>query len=500
MRLAPVAGLPDTALSSAQRTLVFDAAFASVAGAFSGGVVLVAFAIALGASPLQIGLLAAIPIFAQLAQLPATVLIERVRQRRKISVIAITVARALITAIALIPFIPDRGEAIDWLIAAQIAISILNSVGGCAVNSWLHHLVPRDRLGGFFARRLLWGTAAGCVATLAAGFMVEHLPAADKVHTYAISFVLGGLAGMASSWFLARTPEPAMPPLGRWAGLGEQLWAPFEDRNFRRLLVFLGSWAIASNLAAPFLTVFLIRQLGYPLTTVTALWVTSQIANALTLYAWGRISDRLSNKAILAAALPVHFVSMFVLVFGDAVKGPTLQLALLVAIHILMGIAGGGIGLATGNLGLKLAPQGRGTSYLAAIGIVTAIFGGVTPIVAGALAQTFEISELSAVVRWVYSEKSTEFIVVRFAHWEFLFALSALFGLYVMHALSRVQEGVEVSERVVIQEFALEALQGANSLSSLGGTLGAIFPFFDRLFDWIGLRHHGDARQRGSPR
>jgi MFS family permease len=495
MRLAPDPHVPPEALPQARRMLVFDAAFASITGAFSGGVILVAFALALGANARQIGLLAAIPIVAQLAQLPATVLIERVRQRRKIGVLSITAARVLITSLALIPFVPDRAAALDWLIGAQIAMSILNSVGGCAVNSWLHHLVPHERLGAFFSRRLFWGTSGACVATLAAGFLIEHLPVADRIHAYAVSFVLGGAAGMASSWFLARAPEPTMQPTPR-VGLGEQLWAPFEDANFRRLLVFLGAWGIASNLAAPFVTVFLLRQLGYPLTTVTALWVVSQVANALTVYAWGRLSDRLSNKAILAAALPVHFVSMFVLVFVDAVQDGVLQLALLGAVHVLMGIAGGGIGLATGNLGLKLAPHGHGTAYLAAIGIVSALCGGLTPIVAGSIAHLFEVSELSAVVRWVYSAQTREFTVVRFAHWEFLFALSALAGLYVMHALSRVKEGPEVGEREVIQQFVFEAWRGMDSLSSIGGTLGAIFPFFDRLFDRIGFRGDESARKR----
>jgi MFS family permease len=498
MPLAPVEQISADALRGAQRTLVLDSAFASVTGAFSGGVILAAFALALGANAQQIGLLAAIPIFAQLAQLPATVLIERVRQRRKIGVLAITVARLLIALVAMIPFIPDRMEALDWLIAAQIAISILNSVGGCAVNSWLHHLVPPDRLGVFFSRRLFWGTTSACAATLAAGFMIDHLPLADRVHTYAISFVLGGIAGLIGSYFLGRTPEPMMPPMRQRVGLGAQLWAPFEDANFRRLLIFLGSWAVASNLAAPFITVFLIKQLGYPLTIVTALWVVSQIANALTLYAWGRVSDRLSNKGILAAALPIHFVCMFVLVFSDSLRDPTLRLSLLVAIHIFMGIVGGGIGLAVGNLGLKLAPQGRGTAYLAAIGIVSAMCGGITPIVAGNLAHLFEVSELSAVVRWTYSGQTGEFVFLRFAQWEFVFALSALFGLYVMHALSRVREGAEVEQREVIQEFAFEAFQSVNVLSSLGGTVGAIFPFFDRLFDRIGFWNKAGPRTEAS--
>lgn len=484
MRLAPVESVTADDLPAARRSLVLDATFASLTGAFSGGVILVAFALALGANPKQIGLLAAIPIIAQLAQLPATVLIERVRQRRKIGVLTITAARVVIILFALIPFIPDRLAGLDVLITAQIVISVLHAVGGCAVNSWLHHLVPPERLGDFFSRRLLWGTAAAAVGTLAAGFLVEHLPFDDRVHAYAVAFVLAGLAGFASSHFLARVPEPRMPAT-QHIGLGDQLWAPFEDGNFRRLLVFLAAWNVASNLAAPFLTVYLLRQVGYPLTLVTGLGVVSQIANALTLYAWGRLSDRFSNKAILAAALPVHFLCMFALVFGDAFRNPTLQLAVLAAIHVLMGVAGGGIGLATGNIGLKLAPKGRGTAYLAAIGIVSAFCGGVTPILAGSLAHSFEAAELSAVLRWVYSAEAREFTVVRFAHWEFLFALSAVCGLYVMHALSRVRDGEEVSERVVIQEFALEALRSADNLSSIGGTVGAIFPFFDRLFDRI---------------
>jgi MFS family permease len=498
MRLAPVDEVPPEALPAAQRLLVRDAMFASVTGAFSGGVILVAFALALGANAQQIGLLAAIPIIAQLAQLPATVLIERIRQRRKIGVLTITTARVVIASFALIPFIPDHSTALDVLIVAQMAIAVLHAVGGCAVNSWLHHLVPRERLGDFFARRLFWSTTSACIATLAAGFMIEHLPLDNRVHTYALAFVLAGVAGLLSSYYLARAPEPRMQPDPHWVGWSARLRAPFQDPNFRRLLLFLGAWSVASNLAAPFLTVFLIRQLGYPLTVVTGLWVTSQIANALTLYVWGRLSDRLTNKAILAAALPVHFISMFVLVFGDAVQDPALRLALLVGIHVLMGVAGGGIGLATGNLGLKLAPSGRGTAYLAAIGVVSAIAGGATPIVAGSLAYTLEVSELSAVLRWVHSAEAREFTVVRFAHWEFLFALSALFGLYVMHALSRVREGREISEGVVIQEFALEAVRSVNSLSSLGGSVGAIFPFFGRLIERVAFRGGGTERPQES--
>jgi hypothetical protein len=57
-------------LESGKRALVKDAAWASIVGALNGGVILVGFALELGATPWHIGVLAAIPLLAQVAQLP----------------------------------------------------------------------------------------------------------------------------------------------------------------------------------------------------------------------------------------------------------------------------------------------------------------------------------------------------------------------------------------------------------------------------------------------
>lgn len=494
MNLRPDPHITDAARAGAEHTLVRDAGWATVTGAFSSGIILIAFALTLGAQPLHVGILAAIPFLAQAAQWPATLLVERVRQRRRIGVWAITAARVVILSMAAIPFAP-RDSQLGLLMLSQVLIAVLNGIGGCAVNSWLHQLVPREDLGRFFSRRLLWGTIGGCLATLGAGVLVDHLPAwiapwwptAERSDAFAVAFVLSALAGFLSSFYLARTPEPMMPPPSATERLRDMLIEPFRHPGFRKLLVFLAAWGLASNVAAPFISVWLIRQNGFPMTAVTSLWVSSQIATAVTLFLWGKLSDRMSNKAVLAVALPAYFACTLALVFGDALRDVGDKLAVLYVIHIAMGVAGGGIGLAIGNLGLKCAPQGRGTAYLAAIGVVSAAAGGIAPLIAGSLAQAAKDVELSAVIRFVTSERAGEFAVVQFAHWEFLFALSALLGLYVMHALSRIQEGREFSERVVIQEFAFEALRMVDSLSSIAGTFSSLFPV-DRMLGRLGLK------------
>src|SRR5690606_32986989 len=105
-------------------------------------------------------------------------------------------------------------------------------------------------LGAFFAKRLLVATALACGGTLAAGLLVDHPLIGDASFAYALAFIGAGLSGFASSYYLARTPEPPMPEAGPPASLLQRLRAPIRDDNFRSLLILLGGWNLATNLAA----------------------------------------------------------------------------------------------------------------------------------------------------------------------------------------------------------------------------------------------------------
>ena len=482
MVLRPDTTITPTDLQRGQRALVRDAAWASITGSLYGGVILVGFALALDAGPFVIGMLAAIPFIGQAAQLPAIALIEHVRQRRKIAVLSVSVARALILLLAVVPLIGMGEERITLLLVAQLVITILGSLAGCALNSWLHQLLPREGIGAFFAKRLFWGTASACIGTLAAGLVIDHWPYGEKLHAYSVSFGIAGLAGFVSAWFLTRVPEPQMTQAGPHASVISKIAAPFRDANFRSVLRYILAWNAATNLAAPFLVVYLIQQMQLSLGTVTTLWVTSQVANAFVLYIWGRLSDRLSNKAVLTVALPLYFLCMLGIAFTALPSISNFALPLLYLVHIAMGAAAGGIGLATGNMSLKLAPQGQGTSYLAATSLVASVTGGIAPLIGGALAHWFEAAGVSVVVRWTWSGVAGEATVIAFTRYQFLFVIAAALGLYVLHRLSSIREGEEISERVVIQQFALEAIRTVNQVSTVGGLLGNLFTF-GRLFE-----------------
>ena len=478
MRLAPDPLVTPEDVERGKHALVKDAAWASLVSTLYGGVILVGFALELGATPWHIGLLSAVPFLAQVAQLPGIALIERLGERRKIAVVAAGISRFLIGMLALLVLVPDKTVALHLLVVAQIAITLFGSVAGCAFNSWLHQLLAAQGLGALFSRRLFWSTVLASAGALAAGFAIQRWPGA-----YAFSFAAAGIVGFIGLYYLAQVPEPQPARTGPRTPLVELLRAPFADRNFRRVIAFMASWNFASNLAAPFLTVYLLQQMGYGMGRVTSLWVTSQLANALTLYLWGRLSDQLSNKAILAVALPAYFGGLVALPFAAIPHPHALTLPMLYVIHVVMGAASGGIALATGNLGLKLAPHGRGTHYLAVVALAGALASGVAAITGGALATWFAARELAVFVHMTSASAAHEVVVMSLRHWEFLFGLSFVCGAYVLHALSRVDEGVEHSERAVISQLVSEASRSLAQLSPIDGLKDALVFPIGRLRD-----------------
>jgi hypothetical protein len=76
-----------------------------------------------------------------------------------------------------------------------------------------------------------------------------------------------------------------MPDAVPGRGLGRMLLEPLRDRGFVRLIRFFASWQFAVNLAAPFFSVYMIRQLGLSAGLVLVMSIVSQAANIVVLRA-----------------------------------------------------------------------------------------------------------------------------------------------------------------------------------------------------------------------
>jgi MFS family permease len=457
----------------ASRLILYDALSHEAMGALTTGVFLVGFAVAIDASNFAIGVLAAIPFLAQLLQIPAVVLIERWRARRSVCVWASAIGRCFLLASAVAPLLgPDAG--IVALIGTLAVHQGTAAISGCAWNSWMRDLVPATEYGRFFGRRTAATTAVSIVMALLGGLAVDawrnHVPG-NPALGYSCLFAFSALIGLIGVYLLRITPERPMPRLQEPPRFLELLTAPFLDRNFRRLILFLSSWNFAVNLAAPFFTVYMLKTLGYDMTVIIALTIISQLSNLAALGIWGTLIDRFSNKAVLGISAPLFLACILAWTFTGMPWTQPIMLYLLGAIHALMGLSTAGVALASGNIAMKLSPEGEATAYLAANSVVTSTCAAAAPIIGGLGADFLASHQLTLAFTWAGGEQDITVQVLKFQAWTFLFGIACVLGLYSMHRLSFVAETGRASGHVVFRHLLLEVRRSVQNLSSAAGLL-----------------------------
>ena len=112
------------------RALTWETVASTGFSTLTSSTFLVAFAVALGAGNLQIGILASLPFITDIVQIPAVWLVEKTGLRKPLVLVLWLIAQLLWIPVALIPFfmnIPGSG-AVSMLIGIMAVRGILNAL------------------------------------------------------------------------------------------------------------------------------------------------------------------------------------------------------------------------------------------------------------------------------------------------------------------------------------------------------------------------------------
>ncbi|MCA1819984.1 MAG: hypothetical protein ABR562_05175 [Thermoplasmatota archaeon] len=387
-----------------RRPLFLDGLASRLMDTFTGGPFLAGLALLLGASNVELGLLASLPFLAQAAQLPTLALLLRVRDRRATVVWAAGAARTLLAAIALLLWLHPSLVGPGLLIAILAVNAFLVVAATAAWSWWMRDTLPADRLGAFFGHRMRWTTAAALVALLLAGTMLDAFKAAGaETRGYALLFTLGtfaGVGGLVALRLIPHAPAPHTPsPESRH--VVRSLRAALRRPETSTALWSLSLVSVSLSFALPFVAVFLLRSLGYSYAVVTGLAVVSQLGYLAGLRGWGHLSDRHGERGVLFASLALLAAVQFAwgLTGWSAhgfvpTVGGTALLAWLGTLHFASGYAVGGAELGGTNLMLKSAPAEQAQAHLAAIGLGKAVVAGLGTVAAGLLWQAIGSEDL----------------------------------------------------------------------------------------------------------
>jgi len=423
------------------RSIVFDGICTMAMNALVAGPFLAAFALALGASHWEIGLISAIAFLSMPMQLVGLYAVDRWKQRRRLVVVCALTARLLWILIVCLPFLPEK-DSVRFLLAVLVCIGLIAAIPGPAWHSLVRSWLPADSLGKVFSKRLAWGTVIGLTLTLAGGFFVDawpNLTGRPPFEAYSALFFIGVLFGLMGVRVLTHLPEP--PTEGeRSESLRALIGLPLRDASFRPLLAFIAFWNFSINLATPFFVVFMLERLLLPMRAVTAFIVLQQLMSVLSVRIWGILGDRLSNKAVLVTTVPLAITAVAAWSFTTLPERYALSIPLLIAIQIGIGFSLAAIPLSITNLALKQSPPGLTHAYMMIADLVGAPSGAIAPLIGGWMMDVFAAKHFAVTFQWSGQTTQLSAYVLSIRGLDFVFLISALAGLIAFQWLALIPE------------------------------------------------------------
>lgn len=441
------------------RDAILDGSFYSVMTSLTNGVFLTGFALALGASHFEIGVIASLPLLAPMLQLPASPLLAR-RRLKRICLWTSFLGRSAWVAIALLPLIAmsSPSHSIVWALIIGMAVyHISASIAGVSWISWMADLVPEKIRGRYFGNRNVAIGAVGMIATLGGGLLVKRYgvwfePAVMIGFTFLFLFAL--LFGYVSIIFLRKIPfDPGFQETTH-RSLSESLSTVLMDKGFLLVILFSSCWGFGVNLASPFFTVYMFQDLHLGYETVALYTVLNLATNLLGMWFWGRASDRYGNKPVMQSMGLLAAMLPFLWVFVTAATVPYLA----PFNHLLAGFCWAGINLTSVNLLLKLARKEDQAVYLSVHAFACSLFIALGPLAGGILSGHFSGLHLTLGGLHIY-------------HLHFVFVVSTLLRYGSLILLQWVHEPKEVPAFAMIK-----ALSNVRRLSTMMGLQPLVHP------------------------
>lgn len=262
------------------------------------------YALALGASNVQIGLLTSVPtLAANLSEVRTPKLMERIRRKRIVTISALVQALMLlpIASIALLfPVVGAKSLIAPMLVIILYTVYLLIfSFSEPAWSSWIGDLVPEQERGRFFGNRNAILGVASISAMLLGGIFLNILTPGQALSGFVALFLMAAVAELVSWNFLRKEYEPRFKYKEEFYFTFSSFVRRMKNNNFGRFTIYVTLIVFAVSIANPFFAVYLLRELKFSYFVYVSIILSSPITQVIGMRYWGRFSDRYGNLLLL---------------------------------------------------------------------------------------------------------------------------------------------------------------------------------------------------------
>lgn len=345
----------------------------------------VVYAMELGASNAQVGLMVSMPFLANVLVILAGGRYVAGRTNiLKPTCFVSAMHRVFVVCMLPAPLLPAEVR-VWWVLVTYSLATAAAALTSTWWSAMMSEVYPQRHRGAVFGTRAVFTGSAGVIATLLTGQALDILPFPIN---YTIMFLLAAISGFIAVRFLLRTRLPVPDTEIESSATGHTAVQPVPvalqrpswrdmmrgetGRAFAALAVPVFLFNLGFHLAAPVMNIYFVEYLHLSKGRIGLLSAVFLVCQVTSSRFWGRMGDRLGNHV-------VAFISMTLLVCQAALYCLVPNMSFLLLMQSVGGFAFGGFAMSTFNGAIALGNPRQRPVMISLFNVLGGLGGFLSP-------------------------------------------------------------------------------------------------------------------------
>ncbi|MGV8086267.1 MAG: MFS transporter [Candidatus Woesearchaeota archaeon] len=327
------------------------------------------YALKLGATNSDIGILASVPSFiGSIFQVIGAKLTDHYANRKKVVTFFVFLQAIMLLPLFIVPYLTKSMLSLTLLFSLYLVFSNIAAPGW---NSWIGSVIPENERAKYFSKRNKIAISALLISVLTAGIILTYFTKINIWIGFGILFTVAFFGKIISWYYLTKQFEPKYTVDNSEHFSFRDFIKRMPKTNFGNFVMFRSLMAFAVMIASPFFAVYMLKDLQFTYLQYTIMILFPMLIKILTMTYWGKYSNKVGTRnimivsAFLIALIPTAWFIIGYFLFGNANIFYIIILA-----EIINGFAWAGFELSTFNYVLETVSPPKRARCIAYFNVV----------------------------------------------------------------------------------------------------------------------------------
>jgi Na+/melibiose symporter-like transporter len=362
-----------------RKMFLYESSSANAAVAICGGAFLAGFNNYLGVSDEVSGIIAGIPILTGVVQIFSPIIFEKIEKKKFLICLSYLLNRILLGFMYLIPLmVTGTAHRIILMLSMYILSSAFSSFAAAPVGGWIVDLAPTQIRGIYLGKKDAVSLITNTVTGLTMGWILDLFRAANQER---LGFIFIGcvvlMISIANFIFMSKVHEPLNKKSNDTIRIRDVIVKPFQDTNFRKVIIFTVLYNIALQISAPYFSIYMVTGLKLNYGYITMIGILSTATRVFFSKRWGKLADRTSwHKVTILSIFALGLNHCIWIVINPSTASISFPL-----VQLISGATWAGAAISVFNLPFMYLPEQGRTMYLSSNAAYGALAGFLSTLV-----------------------------------------------------------------------------------------------------------------------